>query len=297
MNVSFLQELLTSVAEQGRQLLPRSLRGPGREDDITELAERAQLQPRRGVGRRHRQRAVAPLPGSRPGGPARLPQVPRPHHAARPGRGDPRRQGLSAGPETASLRALQRAVESPRIEFFRRLNLAPGATAEIVKLRRDLLATGRPLARPPRQRPAPSAGVLVQPRLPGAAPHRLAHAGHHPRQDHRLRGGARDPGLGRPAPPARPRRPQLLRLLPPLADRRAPDLRRGGADGRHPGRHRRGAGRGAQERRGIAHAHDGGVLLHLQLPGGPARHLVRQLPDQAGGGGPGEGAAEPAGRS
>ena len=38
MNVSFLQELLNSVAEQGRQLLPRSLGGVGREDDINELA-------------------------------------------------------------------------------------------------------------------------------------------------------------------------------------------------------------------------------------------------------------------
>ena len=38
MNVSFLQELLNSVAEQGRQYLPRSLGGAGREDDIEELA-------------------------------------------------------------------------------------------------------------------------------------------------------------------------------------------------------------------------------------------------------------------
>ena len=35
--------------------------------------------------------------------------------------------------------ALQAAVESPRQEFFRRLNLAPGATAEIVAMRLDLL--------------------------------------------------------------------------------------------------------------------------------------------------------------
>jgi malonyl-CoA decarboxylase len=35
--------------------------------------------------------------------------------------------------------ALQAAIESPRQEFFRRLNLAPGATAEIVAMRLDLL--------------------------------------------------------------------------------------------------------------------------------------------------------------
>ena len=38
MNVSFLQELLVSVAEQGRQLLPRSLGGSLRKDDVHELA-------------------------------------------------------------------------------------------------------------------------------------------------------------------------------------------------------------------------------------------------------------------
>ena len=39
MNVSFLQELLNTIAEQGRQLLPRSLGGADRKDDITELAD------------------------------------------------------------------------------------------------------------------------------------------------------------------------------------------------------------------------------------------------------------------
>jgi malonyl-CoA decarboxylase len=42
-------------------------------------------------------------------------------------------------PDAHSLAELQRAVESPRQEFFRRLNLAPGATAEIVAMRRDVL--------------------------------------------------------------------------------------------------------------------------------------------------------------
>ena len=52
------------------------------------------------------------------------------------------------GSSTASIRALQRAVESPRLEFFRRLNLAPGATAEIVAMRRDLIAAGDPSVAP-----------------------------------------------------------------------------------------------------------------------------------------------------
>jgi malonyl-CoA decarboxylase len=44
-----------------------------------------------------------------------------------------------ADPGDAALARLQEVVESPRQEFFRRLNLAPGATAEIVAMRRDLL--------------------------------------------------------------------------------------------------------------------------------------------------------------
>lgn len=44
-----------------------------------------------------------------------------------------------AKPSDDTLSALQRATYSPRREFFRRLNLAPGATAEIVALRSALL--------------------------------------------------------------------------------------------------------------------------------------------------------------
>ena len=48
-----------------------------------------------------------------------------------------------ADPGEATLIALQDAVESPRQEFFRRLNMAPGATAEIVAMRKDLIAMMR----------------------------------------------------------------------------------------------------------------------------------------------------------
>lgn len=44
-----------------------------------------------------------------------------------------RKQGISALP------ALAKAVESPRQELFRRLNLAPGGTAALVRMREDLL--------------------------------------------------------------------------------------------------------------------------------------------------------------
>lgn len=42
-------------------------------------------------------------------------------------------------PDATGLAALAEAIEAPRLEFFRRLNLAPGGTAAIVAMRRDLL--------------------------------------------------------------------------------------------------------------------------------------------------------------
>ncbi len=43
-------------------------------------------------------------------------------------------------PSNAQMMQLAKAVESPRQEFFRRLNLAPGGTVEIVRMRAELLA-------------------------------------------------------------------------------------------------------------------------------------------------------------
>lgn len=43
-------------------------------------------------------------------------------------------------PDAAELAALQQVVESPRLELFRRLNMAPGGTALLIAMRRHLLA-------------------------------------------------------------------------------------------------------------------------------------------------------------
>jgi len=45
-----------------------------------------------------------------------------------------------AAPDAKSLAALQRAAEPPRQEVFRRMNMAPGGTAALLELRRELLA-------------------------------------------------------------------------------------------------------------------------------------------------------------
>jgi malonyl-CoA decarboxylase len=145
-NVSFLQDLLTTVAERGRQYLPESLIGPPR-DDIAALAHtllsgrgeasgvaiaRELLDRYRGLGTEDRKaffRLIA--------------------EAFKP---DPDIVKAAAAayldaPGEVSFQRLREAVESPRQEFFRRMNLAPGATAEIVAMRRDLLrmAKGEPM--------------------------------------------------------------------------------------------------------------------------------------------------------
>lgn len=138
LNVSFLQELLNSVAEQGRQLLPWGL---GDQEDIVTLSQ-ALVSSRgeaSGVAIAHQVlelwRAQSPAErhtfykfladGLAP---------PTDEVAARA-------KAFLSQPNADTLAALQLAVESPRQEFFRRLNLAPGATAAIVELRKDLLRT------------------------------------------------------------------------------------------------------------------------------------------------------------
>jgi malonyl-CoA decarboxylase len=139
LNVSFLQELLSSVAEQGRSLLPKSLFGFDAGEDVEELSRAL-------VSGRGEASGVAIAREL-------LDRYARLDDAARltffrflatqmqpdPGRVAAAAQAHLDDPTPASLAALQKALESPRTEFFRRLNLAPGATPEIVGMRRDLL--------------------------------------------------------------------------------------------------------------------------------------------------------------
>lgn len=141
MNVSFFQELLNTVADQGRSLLPKSLFGEEPERGMQALVD-ALISGRgeaSGVAiaqqilnhykvlgpdeRRAFFRYLAAAPVLNPDREAVLDAA----------------EAYSADPSEASLTRLQTVVESPRQEFFRRLNLAPGATAQIVAMRRDLV--------------------------------------------------------------------------------------------------------------------------------------------------------------
>lgn len=142
-NVSFFQELLTTVAEQGRSLLPKTLFGGGENDDIEELA-RALVSGRGeasgvAIARALLDRYRTLTPPERTQFFRFLAEVLQPDAAevAEASR------AFIADPGDVALSKLRRAVEGKRQELFRRLNLAPGATAQIVSLRNDLLSQPR----------------------------------------------------------------------------------------------------------------------------------------------------------
>jgi len=139
MNVSFLQELLNTIAEQSRMLLPKKFFKEDPERGMQSLVQalvsergeasgvaigRQILHHYKLLGNEERRAFFRYLAGT-----------------LRP---DPERVAAAARayleePSQANLNQLQEALESPLQEFFRRLNLAPGATASIVAMRSDLL--------------------------------------------------------------------------------------------------------------------------------------------------------------
>jgi malonyl-CoA decarboxylase len=139
LNVSFFQELLAAVAEQGRQLLPRALRTSDSTAGIIELAKALVSVRGEASGVAIAQQILSLYRGLSPEQKQVFfrflaEELEPPEEQVRAAA-----RAYAAKPSQETLARLQRAVESPRQEFFRRLNLAPGATGEIVKMRRDLL--------------------------------------------------------------------------------------------------------------------------------------------------------------
>ena len=96
-------------------------------------------------------------------------------------------------PTPRNLIRCRKSSTSARQELFRRLNMAPGGTAALVEMRRELL---RGLKEHPdwtahRRRPAAPVPLLVQPRLSAPGAHRLAHPGDRAGEADPVRGGAR----------------------------------------------------------------------------------------------------------
>ena len=246
---------------------------------------RPPLRPRRGLGRGAGQPGARPLRPRAGAGPARLLPLPRRRLRPRPRRASARPgRPTTATPRPTSLQALLHAVEPPRQELFRRLNLAPGGTAALVRMREDLIRHG---GKEPELRRVDddfahlfgswfNRGFLVLRRIDWSTPADILERLIRYEAVHEIQGWD---DLRRRVQPADRRcfgffHPSLLDE--PLI------FVAGGAHPRDPGLDpgsARGGARGAAGRPGD----DGRVLLDQQLPARPARRLVRQLPDQAGG--------------
>ncbi|WP_342643115.1 malonyl-CoA decarboxylase [Rhodoligotrophos ferricapiens] len=139
MNVSFFRELLDSIVDRSRALTTLTLGGNGAHGDALELGR--QLLSRRGEssGAILAQRIVMAYERLDDAGKLAfftmlssefMPDTDAVLAAA---------AAYSNSPSSSTMRALNRALESPRQEFFRRLNFAPGGTQAIVRMREDLL--------------------------------------------------------------------------------------------------------------------------------------------------------------
>ena len=226
MNTSFFSEMLQSIADRSRALIKRERREPAHERSagIVELCEellsgrgeasgvalaqeilaRYARTDHRPAHRLFRSAGHHLRPRSAPASTAPLPtwrQAPTADNAV----------GTAPSERAAAARTVPPAQSRPR------RHRGAGAHARAIARRHG--ASRR--SRRHRQRFRPSVLVLVQSRLPGAAPDRLVDLGGDPGKDHPLRGGARDQRLGRSAPAHRSARPPLLRLLPSGAGRRA----------------------------------------------------------------------------
>jgi malonyl-CoA decarboxylase len=141
-NVSFLQDLLTTVAEQGRQYLPSALVGEQKEG-VAELAKALLSGRGEASGVAIARELLGRYRGLGPEDRKAFFRLVADHFKPNDAAVQAAARAYVEAPGEATLLKLRDAVESPRQEFFRRLNLAPGATAEIVAMRRDLLRLGK----------------------------------------------------------------------------------------------------------------------------------------------------------
>ena len=206
MNTSFFGDMLQTIAERGRALIERTRDrrevAEQRSASLVQLCDELLSGRGEASGRRARPRDSVALRRAQDRLPHRLLRGAGQGLRSRPRPAQRGHLGLARdSPTDAAAAEVHRASEPRRLELFRRLNLAPerhrcaGAHARAAARRHG--APRRP--RRHRQRLRPPVLVLVQPRLPGAAQHRLVDARQPAREDHPLRGGARDPGLERSA--------------------------------------------------------------------------------------------------
>ncbi len=139
MNTSFLNGLFDQIVDRGRSLLDLSLVGLGQGDSIEDLS-RALLSGRgESSGVVIAQAILAAYRSLEPEKKTAFFEFLAEEFAASEEAVRDAASDYLAHPGDATLKVLARVTEAPRQEFFRRLNLAPGGTAEIVAMRADLL--------------------------------------------------------------------------------------------------------------------------------------------------------------
>lgn len=138
-NVSFFQELMNSIAEQSRALLPKALFGAAGGESIEVLARALMSGRGEASGVAIARQLLIQL--KKASSDERLQFYRFLADELQPDAADvaDAARAYLDHPSEKSLARLQNAAYSPRMEFFRRLNLAPGATGEIVALRADLV--------------------------------------------------------------------------------------------------------------------------------------------------------------
>lgn len=139
-SASFFQDLLGSIAERGRSLIERSGGRAAASPETLEGLCRGLLSGRGEASGVALARQVLDL-YDRAAAESRLTFFRLLACEFGPDRDRLRAAWLAydAQPSPAHLQTLLRAVEPPRQELFRRLNLAPGGTAALVRMRQDLL--------------------------------------------------------------------------------------------------------------------------------------------------------------
>lgn len=139
MNKSFLNGLFDQIVDRGRSLLDLSLVGLGQGDTIEDLARALLSERGESSGVVIAQSILGAYRSLDADGRNTFFRFLADEFAADEAAVRQAASDYLEHPEPSTLKALARATEAPRQEFFRRLNLAPGGTADIVAMRTDLL--------------------------------------------------------------------------------------------------------------------------------------------------------------
>jgi malonyl-CoA decarboxylase len=141
MDVSFFQEILAKISERGRQILdlPARLAASG-EESFESLCEGLASSRGEASGVALAQRLLDQYSEADAGGKDAIFAFLASRFVPNATRAAKAAEAYLKDPTPDTLERLAMAVESPRQELLRRLNLAPGGTAALVHMREDLLA-------------------------------------------------------------------------------------------------------------------------------------------------------------